>query len=449
MIIVSNISPGAGAPWSWGGFLLALPADCSIAFAMKAHYKLLIALILGAALGVSLHPYADTDWIRWISENILSTVGQVFLRSIFMIVVPMVFAGLVLGVYELGQHQGLGKVISKTLLFTVLSSGASVLIGVALINLAKPGKSMSIPQDMVGSVEELKTNVSKAKSGLQALIEIVPKNPLHSAVNALDGEMIALMFFALIFGLALSKLPLTGDKSKGAFIVLLEEIYAASLLIVEYVMTWAPYAVFALVFTSTFKFGYELLISLLYYVAVVVGALLIQQFVVYAVLIKTFTKRSPWTFFKDCREVYIYAFATSSSNATLPKSLDLAEKKLGITPAISRFVLTVGSTANQNGTALFEGITVLFLAQVYGVDLSFASQAKVVLMSIVAGIGTAGVPGGSLPLIMIVMQQVGVPVEGLGLILGVDRFLDMCRTTINVSGDLVIAALVDSDSHNT
>lgn len=408
---------------------------------MKTHYKLLIALVLGATLGVSLHSFAHIEAIRWVSENIFYTLGQVFLRLIFMIVVPMVFSGLVLGVYELGQHHGLGKVISKTLLYTVLASGASVLIGVALINIAQPGKTVTIPKELT-DVAEVQNNVSKAKSGLQALIEIVPRNPLQSAVNALDGEMLALMFFALVFGVALSRT--SPQKDKSYFVNLLEELYAASLKIVDYVMSWAPYAVFALVFTTTFKFGYELLISLLYYVAVVVVALLIQQFVVYAALLKTFSKRSPWAFFKDCREVYIYAFATSSSNATLPKSLELAESKLKITPAISRFVLTVGSTANQNGTALFEGITVLFLAQVYGVDLDFASQAKVVLMSVIAGIGTAGVPGGSLPLIMIVMQQVGVPVEGLGLVLGVDRFLDMCRTTINVSGDLVIAALVDA-----
>ncbi len=428
-------------------YLLTKVQVCSIGFLMKAHYKLLLALVVGAALGVGLHPFADTEWIRWISENVLATIGQVFLRSIFMIVVPMVFAGLVLGVYELGQHSGLGRVISKTLLYTVLASSASVIIGVSLMNIMQPGKTVHIPQEVNSSIAELQNNVSQAKSGIQALVEIVPKNPLHAAVYALDGEMLALMFFALVLGVALSRLPkIQEGKEKSTFISLLEELYAASLLIVDYVMAYAPYAVFALVFTSTFKFGYELLISLLYYVGVVVLALCIQQFVVYALLLKAFTKRSPWEFFRACREVYIYAFATSSSNATLPKSLELAETELGIRPAISRFVLTVGSTANQNGTALFEGITVLFLAQVYGVELGFASQMKVVLMSIIAGVGTAGVPGGSLPLIMIVMQQVGVPVEGLGLILGVDRFLDMCRTTINVSGDLVIAALVDDDS---
>jgi DAACS family dicarboxylate/amino acid:cation (Na+ or H+) symporter len=159
--------------------------------------------------------------------------------------------------------------------------------------------------------------------------------------------------------------------------------------------------------------------------------------------LKAFTKIQPWRFFQQCKEVYLYAFATASSNATLPRSLELAEHKLKLSPDVSRFVLTIGSTANQNGTALFEGITVLFLAQVYGVDLALGQQIQVVLMSILAGIGTAGVPGGSLPLIMILTQQVGIPAEGMGLILGVDRFLDMCRTTLNVSGDLVIAALVD------
>jgi DAACS family dicarboxylate/amino acid:cation (Na+ or H+) symporter len=160
-------------------------------------------------------------------------------------------------------------------------------------------------------------------------------------------------------------------------------------------------------------------------------------------LLKTLAGRSPKQFLKDCNDVLIYAFSTASSNATLPKSLETATEKLQLSPETSRFVLTVGATANQNGTALFEGVTVIFLAQVYGIDLTLYQQFLVVLMAILAGVGTAGVPGGSLPLIMILLQQVGIPPEGLGLVLGVDRFLDMCRTTVNVSGDLVIAALVD------
>jgi len=206
----------------------------------------------------------------------------------------------------------------------------------------------------------------------------------------------------------------------------------------------APFAVFAIVFNTAFTLGTGVFASLLYYVLTVVAGLAIQQFVVYAILLRTVARRSPTEFFRASREVYLYAFSTASSNATLPLSIDVAERKLHIPPNIARFVLTVGSTANQNGTALFEGVTVLFLAQVYGLDLSATQQVRVMLMSIVAGIGTAGVPGGSLPMVLIVAQSVGIPAEGMGLILGVDRFLDMCRSAVNVSGDLVIAALVSA-----
>jgi Na+/H+-dicarboxylate symporter len=191
--------------------------------------------------------------------------------------------------------------------------------------------------------------------------------------------------------------------------------------------------------------GAGFLANVAYFVGVVVLGLLIQQFVVYGIALKVIGKTNPITFFKACQEAYVYAFSTASSNATLPIALETAEKKLKLPPQISRFVLTCGASANQNGTALFEGLVVLFLAQVYGLNLSIEQQFVVVLMSVLAGIGTAGVPGGSLPLIAILCVNVGVPVEGMGLILGVDRFLDMCRTTLNVSGDLVIAQLVSAN----
>src|SRR5690606_7687950 len=181
---------------------------------------------------------------------------------------------------------------------------------------------------------------------------------------------------------------------------------------------------------------------LLLYVGTVVLGLLLQQVVVYPSVLRAFAGRSPLAFLRACRSVYLYAFSTASSNATLPLSMEAARVRLGIPERIGRFVLTVGATANQNGTALFEGVTVMFLAQAYGLDLSLGEQVRVMVMSIVAGIGTAGVPGGSLPMVLVVAQSVGVPAEGMALILGVDRFLDMCRTTVNVGGDLVIAALV-------
>ncbi len=413
---------------------------------MKSHNKLLLALVAGLVLGTVLHAAGEVEAVNFVSQNILEPFGQLFLRLIFMTVVPLVFCGLVLGVYQLGQHHGLGRTASRTLFYTLLSSSISVIIGLSLVNLVRPGEGLSLSQDVLNTqssqVEKIRSNAESAKTVTQTLLDIVPKNPVQAAAQALEGEMLALMFFALVFGFALSRVVKAGGHNSA--ISVMETIYSATMEIVHLVMRLAPYAVFALVFSTSFKFGWELVRSLSMYVLVVVVGLALQQFVVYAVLLKTLAGRAPWQFLKDCNDVLIYAFATASSNATLPKSLETATEKLQLSPETSRFVLTVGATANQNGTALFEGVTVIFLAQVYGIDLTLSQQFLIVVMAILAGVGTAGVPGGSLPLIMILLQQVGIPPEGLGLVLGVDRFLDMCRTTVNVGGDLVIAALVDN-----
>jgi DAACS family dicarboxylate/amino acid:cation (Na+ or H+) symporter len=414
---------------------------------VKNHYKLLIGLVFGIVLGAIAHNYQDSTFIDTINTYLMVPIGQIFLRLLFMIVVPMVFSALVLGVFDLASHQGVGKVASKTLMYTVIASTFSVLIGIGLVNFFQPGKGFKIDTSVFAAaksnVESIAANAKASKNFAQAIVEVIPKNPLDAAVRALEGEMLSLMFCALFFGFAFYLYKKSSGKEELHIMSIFDEIFNASLKIVEVAMKIAPVAVFAIVFNTAFKFGLSIFESLLYFSAVVVAGLLIQQFVVYSVMLKFIAKRSPWKFFSDSKEVMLYAFSTSSSNACLPKSIEVAENKLGLTPSISRFVLTVGATANQNGTALFEGVTVLFLAQVFGVDLSMGQQFQVVLMCIIAGIGTAGVPGGSLPLIMIIMNGVGIPPEGIALILGVDRFLDMCRTTLNVSGDLVIAALVD------
>lgn len=412
---------------------------------MKLHVKLLIALGLGIAAGTLLHTRPDLPGLNPVNAYVLQPIGQIFLRLIFMIVVPMVFSALVVGVYELGRRHGLGRVAGKTLMFTIITSTISVGIGIGLVDLLRPGRGFQINTQTLstqsGAVGTIQSAVAASKTWTEAIVELVPRNPLDSAVKAIDGEMLPFMIFALIFGVGLS-LATRRSEGDNALIGVLEQVFAACMKIVDLAMRLAPFAVFAIIFNTAFRFGYEVFAPLFAYVATVVLGLLLQQFVVYSLLLRTVARRSPIEFFAACREVYLYAFSTASSNATLPLALETAEQKLRLPPNISRFVLTVGSTANQNGTALFEGITVLFLAQVYGVNLSTAQQIQVMVMSIVAGIGTAGVPGGSLPLVMIVVQSVGIPPEGLGLILGVDRFLDMCRTTVNVSGDLVIAALV-------
>jgi DAACS family dicarboxylate/amino acid:cation (Na+ or H+) symporter len=415
------------------------------------HTRLLVALVCGIGLGAALHSWADVPYVQAVNAYLLRPIGQMFLRLILMVVVPMVFSALVIGVYELGRSHGLAGVVRRTLLFTVVLSTLSVAIGMTLVGLIRPGAA--VPRQAAvaagtGQVAAVEQSAAAARPVSEALVELIPRNPIDTAVRALDGEMLQLMIFAVVFGLALGAATPTSagadNEAENVLVRVLRQIFDACMRIVEFVMRFAPVAVFAIVFNTAFTFGTGLFASLLLYVVTVVGGLLLQQFVVYPLMLRGVAGRSPAAFFKSCREVYLYAFSTASSNATLPLSLEVAERKLALPPHISRFVLTVGSTANQNGTALFEGVTVLFLAQAYGLDLGAGAQLRVLAMSILAGIGTAGVPGGSLPMVLLLAQSVGVPAEGMGLILGVDRFLDMCRTAVNVGGDLVIAALVSA-----
>ncbi len=410
---------------------------------MKLHTRLFLALLLGAALGAALHGRTDVLWVTTVNANLLRPIGQLFLRSIFMIVVPMVFSALVIGVYDLGKGHDLGGVAGRTLFFTVVMSALSVLIGIALVNIIRPGDRVDLrgTAPAVADVQAVAADAAAVKPIGDVIVDLIPRNPIDSAVRALDGEMLPLMVFAVIFGIAVSATS-SGAGGHNVLIRLLEQVFDACMRIVHVAMKFSPVAVFAITFNTAFTFGTGVFASLVLYVITVIVGLLLQQFGVYSALLRVVARRSPVEFFRNCREVYLYAFSTASSNATLPLALDVADSKLRLPPDIARFVLTVGATANQNGTALFEGVTVLFLAQVYGLHLGVGQQIRVMLMSILAGVGTAGVPGGALPMVLIVAQSVGVPAEGMGLIFGVDRLLDMCRTTVNVSGDLVIAALV-------
>lgn len=416
---------------------------------MKQYQKLLLGFVFGIILGLiafytlpqKAYPFMKTF------TDFCTLTGAIFLRMIFMVVVPLLVSALILGVFELGKGRGLGKVASKSMAFTLGLSLMAVIIAISLTNILQPGVGLTFDKAALAQnqgVLSISKNVELAKNKpwFQYFIDLIPQNPVDSAARAFGGEIIALMIFALMFGYALSMVIKDEDNP---LIKVFETIFNASLKIIEWAMLLAPFGIFAIVFNTTYRMGAGFLQNVAFFAGVVVLGLLIQQFVVYAIALKLFARTNPWEFFKGCKEVYVYAFSTASSNATLPIALETAEKGLKMPSKISRFVLTCGASANQNGTALFEGVVVLFLAQVYGINLSVENQLVVVLMSVLAGIGTAGVPGGSLPLIAILCVQVGVPVEGMGLILGVDRFLDMCRTTLNVSGDLVIAKLVSAN----
>ena len=284
--------------------------------------------------------------------------------------------------------------------------------------------------------KEIVSGGAASGSGMDLIVQIVPRN-IVAAASASD--LLAVMFFALMFGigLVLTRTP-AAQKLKGA----VEGLYDVSMTLIHLVIRLAPYAVAALVFNLAALFGWELLLRLAGYVGVVVLALSLHFIVVYSLALRFAGGWSPAAFFRGSQEAIVMAFSTASSNATLPTALKVAEDNLKLPRSVSRFVLTVGATANQNGTALFEGVTVLFLAQFFGVDLSLGQQVLVMFVCILGGVGTAGVPAGSLPVIAMILGMVGVPPEGIGLILGVDRFLDMCRTTLNVTGDLVAAAVV-------
>jgi Na+/H+-dicarboxylate symporter len=273
-------------------------------------------------------------------------------------------------------------------------------------------------------------------SALSLLLNIVPRNPVAAAAN---GDLIGLMFFALMFGVAASVIATPGVRS---FVAAVQGVYDISLKLIGWVIQLAPYAVFALLFSLTAKLGYDVLIQLARFVFTVTMALAIHMFIVFPLLVRFVGGMSPLQFFKRAEPAILTAFSTSSSSATLPTTLQVAEQRLGIPRRVGRFVCTLGATANMNGTALFEGVTVLFLAQFFSVELSLAQQVMVLLVCILGGIGAAGVPGGSLPVIASILVMFGIPPEGIGLILGVDRFLDMVRTTVNVTGDLVGAVVI-------
>ena len=414
---------------------------------MPLHMKMAIGFIAGLALGLFAHyaSGADAGWVKWLTTWITQPVGTIFLRLIFMLVIPLLFSALIIGVAEMGDVRSLGRVGWKTLGYTVVASGIAVVLGLVLVNWLHPGGGVdpATAQSMLAQGAEraqaIIGSTGAQPKGLDMLLGIVPDNVVKAAA---ENTILAVMFFALMLGIGL---VLTRSEATETLLRGIQGLFEVSMTLIGLVIRLAPYAVFCFMFNLAALFGWDLLRSLGAYVGVVVLALAIHLFVVYSLMLKFLGGWSPPKFFRGVQEAMVMAFSTASSNATLPVSLRVAEEKLHLPKNISRFVLTVGATANQNGTALFEGVTVLFLAQFFGVELSLAQQLTVMFVCILGGIGTAGVPAGSLPVVALICGMVGVPPEGIGLILGVDRFLDMCRTTLNVTGDLMLAAVVSKD----
>jgi DAACS family dicarboxylate/amino acid:cation (Na+ or H+) symporter len=352
------------------------------------------------------------------------------------------FSAIVVGVAEMGDLSSLGRVGWKTLLMTIVISTIAVLIGLGLVNALRPGDGVD-----AALAQQLLTQYAEGAQGIvqnapaevnigQFFLDLVPRNVFGAAAN---NQILPFMVFSVFFGIGL---VMVKSRATDQLQLAITGIFEVMMRLLRVVISLAPIAIACLMFNLAALFGWDLLARLAAFVGVAVGAMALHMFVVYPIIVMLFAGKNPLAFFGQVRDPMVVAFSTASSNATLPISLRAAETELKLPRKISRFVLTVGATANQNGTALFEGVTVLFLAQFFGVDLTLQQQIVVMLVCILGGIGTAGVPAGSLPVVAMILAMVGVPAEGIGLILGVDRFLDMCRTTLNVTGDLVIATVV-------
>jgi len=419
---------------------------------MALHNKILIGLAVGVIGGIAVNRMlgGDHPTVVWLVDNITQPVGQLFLRLLLMIVVPLVFSSLVVGVAGIGDIRKLGRVGLKSFGYCLVISAISAIIGITLANTIKPGKRIDegtqraleerYASDATKNVEAANQAKTAAPKPLMSVVEtIVPKNPFYAVAGKEDSNMLHVMFFALVIGVAITLLPVTVT---GPVLRVLEGLYEITAKIIEMIMKFAPFAVACLLFNNTARFGLDLLQALAWFVITVLLGLSLHMFGVYSLSVYFLSRISPLEFFRRIKTVMLTAFSTSSSNATLPTALRVSEQNLGVPQEINSFVLTVGATANQNGTALYEGVTVLFLAQLAGVDLTLGQQLMVVYLAILGGIGTAGVPSGSIPFIIGVLVTIGVNPALIAIILGVDRILDMCRTTLNVTGDITAATYV-------
>jgi DAACS family dicarboxylate/amino acid:cation (Na+ or H+) symporter len=413
---------------------------------LDLQWQMLVGFVVGLVAGLIVYTLQrDAAWVEAVTKYLTGPIGQVFLRLLFMLVIPLLFSALVVGISEMGEIRSLKRIGLRTLAYTIIVSSIAVVVSLAVVNLFQPGAGVDrataaqLLADQAGRAGAIVRSGAEQPSGIDAFINIIPNNLVE--VMGSNSAILSVMFFALFFGigLLLTDTPAARTLQRG-----FEGLFDVTMRLILIVIRLAPLAVACFMFNLAALFGWDLLIRLSAYVGVVLLALAIQMFVVFPILLRTLGRKSPLAFFRETQEASVMAFSTASSNATLPTSLRVADQQLKLPPRIARFVLTIGATANQNGTAMFEGVTVIFLAQFFGVDLSLGQQVMVMLVCILGGIGTAGVPAGSLPVVALILAMVGIRPEAIALVLGVDRFLDMCRTTLNVVGDLVAAQVISA-----
>lgn len=406
--------------------------------------KVIIAMILGIAVGILLGPS-----VGWVDPANASTIGdwlafpgKLFLALIQMIVIPLIFASIIRGLAATEDLDQLRKIGLRAVLFFMVTTALAIVIGLTIASLIKPGSYVDgqMLQSSLGVAHQVSTVPPTGAIDInelpQKVITLLPANPLNSMV---ESNMLQVVIFAMVMGVALVMMAPAQAKP---LLDLLGSLQEVCMTVVRWAMVLAPLAVFGLLAQLSAKLGLDALLGMAVYMGTVLLGLLLM-FCVYLVIIFVIAKQNPWMFIRSVREVLLLAFSTSSSAAVMPLSIKTAEEKLGVRPSISQFIIPLGATTNMNGTALYQGVAAIFLAQVFGIDIGLGGMALIVLTAVGASIGAPATPGVGIVILSMVLATVGIPAAGIALIMGVDRILDMSRTAINVSGDLVAAKLMD------
>lgn len=400
--------------------------------------KILIGLVLGLITGLILYVlksnFSTSETLVYVIDDVIigfffELVGGIFVNSIRMMIVPLVFVSLTLGAASMGDIKKLGRIGSKTIGFYLVTTAIAITIAILVATIVKPGINANI------QMTDLAYTAKEAPGLAQVFINMVPRNPVSAMAN---GNMLQIIVFALLTGTGLTIL---GDKTK-KITDLFEQANTLILKLVELVMLIAPIGVFALIAKTMATLGWGLMGNLAAYMLCVVGALLIHAVFTYQGFLFAFTKLNPIQFFKNFYPAMLVAFSTASSAATLPVTIETCEKRLGVSPKVASFCLPLGATVNMDGTAIMQGVATVFIAQLFGVELGLMDFVAVIVTATLASIGTAGVPGVGLLMLSMVLVQVGLPVEGIAIIIGIDRILDMCRTAINITGDACVTLIV-------
>jgi len=407
---------------------------------LQLYTKVLIGLFAGVLFGLLANKFGFSDFVF----KYIKPIGLVFIKLISMVVIPLVFASLLVGTSSLNDIRKLGRIGIKTVVYFLFTTVIAICIGLLLANTLRPGAGLSedarselIQAGDEDSATPIDTNLKKP-SITDILLNIIPTNPIKAFV---EGKMLQIIFFALMTGICLNLIP--SERSRPV-INFFEGINDLIIQMVGIIMKLAPYGVFALISAVVADFGLDVLFVLIKYSLIVIIGLVIHVVVVYSLAIKIFSKQKVKEFFSGIRPAQLIAFSSASSSATLPVTMECTEKKFGVPKQITSFALPLGATINMDGTALYQGVSTVFIAQVYGMNLTVVEQLTIVVTAVLASIGTAGTPAAGVITLAIVLKSIGVPLEGIALIMGVERILDMCRSVVNVTGDAACAVVVAS-----